>query len=63
MMSPMGAALLLLLLAAALGIRSILRRRCLGKCAACPHGRACALSHGAAPKKAPLSDAVAQEQH
>ena len=63
MMSPMSAALLLLLLAAALGIRSVLRRRCLGKCAACPHRRACALSHSMESKKAPLSDAVAQGQH
>ena len=35
-------ALLLLLLVCVLGVRAVLRARCLGKCAACPHARTCA---------------------
>lgn len=34
--------LFLLLAAVALGIRSALRARCLGKCAGCPYAKACA---------------------
>ena len=34
-------AMMALLLAVALGVRSVLRSRCLGKCAACPHRKAC----------------------
>ena len=42
MIAEIAVLLLLLLLAVVLGIRSVLRTRCLGKCAGCPYAKACA---------------------
>ena len=49
MSAQLTAALLLLLLAAILGIRSALRSRCLGKCAGCPRAMNCKKSLPALP--------------
>ena len=40
-------AMLLFLLAAVLGIRHAIRAKCLGKCAGCPKGKACAAKKAA----------------